>query len=148
MPAQVHTSHNDAGSRERARLIDEADKQTQAIMRLEVYKRLGYTGVAAGALLIYWRTNLSGAAWMLPVGIVLVAICGLASVILTVGINNAKANVKAIMDAAGVDLDSIPLGNPDKESKVADAIRHANTKAEGFLEKHGQGRDGEPKSEG
>ncbi|MEE1043976.1 MAG: hypothetical protein U0L51_00635 [Olegusella sp.] len=139
MAAEVHQAGKAASKAEREQLIAEADRQTQAIMRLEVYKRLAYTGVVAGALLIYWENYLKGAAWFVPAGIALLAVCGFASVILTVGIGNAKKNVKAIMVAAGVDLDSVPLGNPDKDSKVADAIRRANTKAEGFLERHGQG---------
>lgn len=107
-------------------------------MRLEVYKRLSYTCVVAGILLIYWQNYLGGSSWFLPVGIALIVVFGIASVFLTVGIGNAKKNVKAIMAAAGVDLDSVPLGNPNKDSKIADVIRRANTRAEGFLEKHGQ----------
>ena len=138
MTAEVHKAGKAASKAEREALITEADRQTQAIMRLEVYKRLAYTGVVAGILLIYWQNYLGGASWFMPVGIALNVVFGIASVFLPVGIGNAKKNVKAIMAAAGVDLDSVPLGNPNKDSKVADAIRRANARAEGFLEKHGQ----------
>ncbi len=142
MAAEVHQVVKDISEAERRNLITEADRQTQAVMRLEVYKRLGYTGVAAAALLIYWQVYLSGPEWFLGLGIALLVIFGIAALILTVGIANAKKNIKAIVAAAGIDLDSMPLGN-GKDSKFAQMVRRANTKAEGFLSKHSNELDGE-----
>jgi hypothetical protein len=107
-------------------------------MRLEVYKRLGYTGVAAGALLVYWHVYLGGAGWLQIVGIVLLSIMGIASILLTVGIANAKKNVKALMMAAGVNLDAVPLGD-GRDSKIVDIIRRANVKADSFMKHHAHG---------
>lgn len=142
MAAEVHQATKDVSEAERRNLIIEADRQTQAVMRLEVYKRLSYTGVAAAALLIYWQVYLSGPAWFLGLGIVLLVLCGIAALILTAGITNAKKNIKAIMAAAGVDLDSLPLGN-GKDGKFVQMVRKANTRAEDFLSKHSNEMDGE-----
>ncbi|RVU97404.1 hypothetical protein EII22_07185 [Coriobacteriales bacterium OH1046] len=132
MAAEVHQMQDVVSAQERKQLIVEADRQTQAIMRLEVYKRLGYSAVAAGALLIYWQTSLNAASWFLPAGIGLVVISGLVSIALTVGISRAKKNVRAILAAAGIDLDAVPLSGSHKESKLARAVTWASSKAESY----------------
>lgn len=88
---------------EREALIKEAHDQTAAILRLEVYKRLGYSAVAVGVLLGYWNMWGGGPGWAMPLGIVLLVLGALASFILYTGISNAKRNVRAILTAAGVD---------------------------------------------
>lgn len=130
MAAEVHQMHDVVSAQERRQLVVEADRQTQAIMRLEAYKRLGYSAVAAGALLIYWQTALNATAWFLPAGIGLVVIFGLASLVLTVGISRAKKNVKAILAAADIDLDAIPLSGSRKEGRLTCAVKWASSKAE------------------
>lgn len=142
MPAKVHQVRAEVGTRERAALIAEADRQTRAIMRLEVYKRLGYSAVAMGALIVYGRTSLEGAGWLLPLGVAIIALSGVASVTLAVGIARAKKNVHAIMAAAGVDLDAVPLSGPHRRSRAADAVRWANGKADEFITRHSD--DSEP----
>ncbi len=87
---------------EREALIKEAHDQTAAILRLEVVKRLGYSGVAIGVLLSYWGLH-GGPGWAVPVGIVLLVVSAFVSIILYVGVRNAKQNVRNILVAAGVD---------------------------------------------
>ena len=93
--------------RQREALIQEADKQTQAIMRLEVYKRLSYSVVAVGALMIYTRVFQHATFWVLVLGAFCVVVGALAAIVLYVGVRNAKANVKRILKAAGVDPDAV-----------------------------------------
>ena len=99
------------GEAEREALIREAHDQTAAILRLEVVKRLGYSGVAIGVLLSYWGLH-GGPGWSVPVGIVLLVVSAFVSIILYVGVRNAKQNVQNILLAAGVDPSM-----PKKEKK-------------------------------
>ena len=88
-------------------LIREADRQTQAIMRLEVYKRIGYSVVAVGALMVYARVWQNAAMWVLVLGIALMVLGALFSAVLYKGIKNGKKNVRHILEAAGVDPDAV-----------------------------------------
>ena len=63
-------------------LIREADRQTQAIMRLEVYKRIGYSVVAVGALMVYACVWQNAAMWVLVLGIALMVLGALFSAVL------------------------------------------------------------------
>ena len=85
----------------REALIKESHEQTAPILRLEVVKRLGYSGVAIGVLLSYWGLH-GGPGWAVPVGIVLLVVSAFVSIILYVGVRNAKQNVRNILVAAGV----------------------------------------------
>lgn len=91
-------------------LVKEAKLQTDAIQRLEVWKRLAYSLLAVGFLLAYWGFENGGPGWSGPVGIVVAIASGLASFVLWRGVNNAKTNVKHILGAAGVDMESKPEG--------------------------------------
>ncbi len=51
-------------------------------------------------------------------GIALLVIFGIAALILTVGTSPMQKNIVPIVAAAGIDLDSMPLGN-GKDSKFA-----------------------------
>ena len=89
----------------REALLTEAKLQTKAIQRLEVWKRLAYSLLAVGFLLGYWGFENGGPEWWGPAGVVLAILSAIASFILWTGTNNAKKNVKRILEAAGVDLD-------------------------------------------
>lgn len=84
-------------------LIKEAKMQTDAIQRLKVWLRLGYSLIAIGAILLIWSSSVSNGVAAVAGGVCLVF--GIpASVILKVGITRAKANVEGILSQAGVDI--------------------------------------------
>ncbi len=86
-------------------LVREAKLQTDAIQRLNVWLRIGYSLVAAGFLLGYWGFYGGGGTVPGVLGVVLLVLGALVSVALKVGTTNAKKNVRNILAAAGVDLD-------------------------------------------
>lgn len=87
-------------------IIREAKMQTDAIARLDVWKRLAYSLVAIGFVLGLWGANVAN-----TIGIaagVLCLVAGIpASVVLTVGISRGRNNVKHMLEAAGVDVDAL-----------------------------------------
>lgn len=85
-------------------LIREAKLQTDAIQRLNVWLRLGYSLVAAGFIVGYWGFYGDGGTGFGVLGVVMLVLGAIASVVLKVGTTNAKKNVKALMAAAGVDI--------------------------------------------
>ena len=104
--AKTTEKSGDQPSSRREALVREADMQTRAIMRLEVWKRLSYSMIAVGVLLGYWNLEAGGPDWAFPLAIVLLVVLGLTSVVLYLGVSRAKENVKHILDAADVDLDA------------------------------------------
>ncbi len=86
-------------------LIKEAKLQTDAIQRLNVWLRIGYSLVALGFILGYWGFYGGGGTGFGIAGVVLLLVGALVSVVLKVGTTNAKRNVRGILAAAGVDLD-------------------------------------------
>jgi len=102
---------------ERAALVAEADAQTKAIIRLDLYKRIAYIMLGVGALGGYWafQTGASGA--LKALFVVLMVVFGVASLVLYVGIGNAKDNVRAMMTSAGYDMSARKKGkdHPSKE---------------------------------
>lgn len=86
-------------------LIREARLQTEAIQRLDVVLRLGYSMVAIGFLLAWWGMKGAGPAWAGPVGVVLLVLGAILSAILKLGTMRARANVSSILAAAHVELD-------------------------------------------
>lgn len=86
-------------------LIREAKLQTDAIQRLNVWLRIGYSLLAVGFILGYWGFYGGGGTAFGVLGVVLLAVGALVSVVLKVGTTNAKKNVRSILAAAGVDLD-------------------------------------------
>lgn len=86
-------------------LIKEAKLQTDAIQRLNVWLRIGYSLVALGFILGYWGFYGGGGTGFGIAGVVLLLVGALVSVVLRVGTTNAKRNVRNILAAAGVDLD-------------------------------------------
>ena len=87
-------------------LVREAKLQTDAIQRLNVWLRLGYSLLAVGFLVGYWGFYGGGGAGFGVLGVALLVGGAVMSVVLKVGTTNAKKNVRAILDAAGVDLDA------------------------------------------
>ena len=90
----------------REQLVKEAKLQTDAIQRLNVWLRLGYSLVAAGFLVGMWGMQ-GGPGWGVPAGIACLVIGVPVSVILKVGTTNAKKNVERMLAAAGVDVDGL-----------------------------------------
>lgn len=86
-------------------LIREARLQTDAIQRLNVWLRIGYSLVAAGFIVGYWGFYGGGGTGFGVLGVALLVVGALVSVVLKVGTTNAKKNVRNILAAAGVDLD-------------------------------------------
>ena len=87
----MHEKHGHDLSKED--LIREAKLQTDAIQRLNVWLRLGYSLVAIGFLLGMWGYQ-GGPGW----GV---------SIILKIGTSNAKKNVERILEAAGVNVEEL-----------------------------------------
>lgn len=98
MPQPIDTQHWT-----RADLIKEAKMQTDAIQRLKVWLRFGYSLMAVGAILLIWSSSASNGTAAVMGGACLVL--GIpVSVILKVRITRAKANVEGILSQAGVDI--------------------------------------------
>jgi hypothetical protein len=87
-------------------LLREARLQTDAIQRLNVWLRLGYSMAAMGFLLGYWGLYGTGGVAVGVVGVILLVIGTLVSVVLKVGTTHAKGNVERMVKAAGVDIES------------------------------------------
>ncbi len=121
---------------QREALIDEADKQTRAIMRLEVYKRLSYSVVAVGALLIYSYVFQHAAFWTYALGIVCIVFGAAAAIVLYIGVRNAKKNVKRILEA----VRRRPRCREDQEGRQG----RGGGEEQGFRQqpRQGQGRKG------
>lgn len=99
MPKPVNTENWS-----RADLIKEAKMQADAIQRLKVWLRLGYSLIAVGVILLIWssssRSGIAAAA-----GAVCLVLGVPAALILRVGVTRATANVEGILSQAGVDIE-------------------------------------------
>ncbi len=96
----------DTSSWTREDLVREAKLQTDAIQRLNVWLRIGYSLLAVGFLVGYWGFYGGGSTGFGVLGVILLVVGAVMSVVLKVGTTNAKKNVRAILDAAGVDLEA------------------------------------------
>lgn len=107
-------------------IIREAKMQTDAIARLDVWKRLAYSLVAIGFVLGLWGANVAN-----TIGIaagVLCLVAGIpASVVLTVGVSRGRNNVKHMLEAAGVDVGA--LLRPRSKGEAASSRSVDNTPA-------------------
>lgn len=107
-------------------IIREAKMQTDAIARLDVWKRLAYSLVAIGFVLGLWGANVAN-----TIGIaagVLCLVAGIpASVVLTVGVSRGRNNVKHMLEAAGVDVGV--LLRPRSKGEAASSRSVDNTPA-------------------
>lgn len=116
--------------------IREARLQTDAIQRLNVWLRLGYSLVAVGFLLGYGGFYGGfGVGWGI-VGVVALVLGVLMSVVLKVGTTNAKKNVEALMGEAGVGLEEL------NRQKRAEAAAEGKKRAEARAGKVGRKMDG------
>lgn len=100
----MHEKHGHDLSREQ--LVKEAKLQTDAIQRLNVWLRLGYSLVAVGFLVGMWGVQ-GGPDWGVPFGIACLVIGVPMSIILKAGTSNARKNVERMLAAAGVDVDEL-----------------------------------------
>lgn len=100
----MHEKHGHDLSKED--LIREAKLQTDAIQRLNVWLRLGYSLVAIGFLLGMWGYQ-GGPGWGIPVGIACLVVGAPGSIVLKIGTSNAKKNVERILEAAGVNVEEL-----------------------------------------
>lgn len=91
-------------------LIREAKLQTDAIQRLNVWLRIGYSLLAIGFIVGYWGFYGGGGTGFGILGAVVLVVGTIVSLILKVGTTNAKRNVKSILAAAGVNLDEPGTG--------------------------------------
>lgn len=115
-------------------LLREAELQTQAIMRLDVYKRIAYSLVAIGAVLVgVGFFGGLGTTWGV-VGIVLLVVGIPASAVLYVGTKHGRQNVENMI----YDYD-LKHGTSEQHKRERDvalkgetpaAIRRANERAE------------------
>lgn len=87
-------------------LVREAKLQSDAIQRLNVWLRIGYSLLAVGFLVGYWGFCGGGSTGFGVLGVILLVVGAVMSVVLKVGTTNAKKNVRAILAAADVDLDA------------------------------------------
>lgn len=101
----------------REQLVDEANKETLAIQRLMIWQRLGYSAVALGVLFGWWGFYSSGGMVIGVIGIVILVLGVIVSLILYTGIANGRKNVRALMAAAGIDLDADPEAGQEKDKK-------------------------------
>lgn len=97
-------------------IVREAKLQTDAIQRLNVWLRIGYSLLAVGFILGYWGFYGDGGTAFGVLGVVLLVLGAVVSVVLKVGTTNAKRNVRNMLAAAGIDLDARPAGRT-KEKK-------------------------------
>ena len=85
--------------------VREAKLQTDAIQRLNVWLRIGYSLLAAGFIVGYWGFYGGGGVAFGVLGVALLLVGAVVAVVLKVGTTNAKKNVRALLAQAGVDLD-------------------------------------------
>ena len=124
-------------------LLKEAQDQTRALMRLQAYKRLAYSLVAIGVILVWWglvggSSRVAGSA-----GGVLVAIGAPSSAVLYVGIKHGKQNVENMLFDYEVQHAGRPSTREEIDSQIMGetpraierAIDAANRRSEGRTHK-------------
>ena len=124
-------------------LLKEAQDQTRAHMRLQAYKRLAYSLVAIGVILVWWglvggSSRVAGIA-----GVVLVAIGAPSSAVLYVGIKHGKQNVENMLFDYEVQHAGRPSTREEIDSQIMGetpraierAIDAANRRSEGRTHK-------------
>ena len=79
-------------------LLKEAQDQTKALMTLQVYKRLAYSAVAIGTILILWGFFAGGGRAAGIAGIVVLVLGIPSSYILHIGIKHGQQNVRNMLD--------------------------------------------------
>lgn len=90
----------------RQELVREAKLQTDAIQRLNVWLRLGYSLVAIGFILGLWGYQ-QGNTVAIVGGVACLVVGAPVAAVLKVGTSRAKRNVENILAAAGVDVEEL-----------------------------------------
>ena len=109
----------------RAELVCEAKLQTDAIQRLNIWLRLGYSLVALGFILGLWGYQQDQVP-AIVCGVVCLAIGVPVAAILKVGTTRAHRNVEKILVAAGVDVEELkrhPLETGEEPGQQEDSAR-------------------------
>lgn len=118
MASKKHQSRKKLSHDSNDALLKEANAQTKAIMRLEVYMRAAYSVVAIGVLLILWGfVGSSQLGWGIA-GIVCVALGVPAAIVLHTGIDHGKKNVNKMLD----DYELIHGGKSPEDDQKAKAV--------------------------
>lgn len=104
----------------RGDIIKEAKLQTDAVQRLGVWLRLAYSLVAIGFIVGIWASQAGSTAGI--VGSVICLVVGApCAVLLKLGTTRARRNIKAMLAAAGVDLEDFERRSAaGKEADAAD----------------------------
>ena len=110
----------------RAELVREAKLQTDAIQRLNVWLRLGYSLVALGFILGMWGYQ-QGQTPAIVGGVVCLVIGVPVAIILKVGTTRAHRNVENILAAAGVDVEELKKHPMEAEGKGDEATSPAES---------------------
>ncbi len=117
-------------------LLQEADAQTRAIMRAETYKRIAYSGIAIGAILIGWGFFGGGTrAWGIT-GIVVLVISIPMSIFLYLGVRNGKKNVDRILAEYSRRHGQSPQTREEINSQIMGETPRIITKATESLNNH------------
>lgn len=111
-------------------LLREADQQTKAIMRLDVYKRIAYSLVALGVVLVGMGFFGGMGTTAGVVGIVLVVVGAPCSVVLYIGTKHGRQNVENIIAAYdqqhGTTEEHKRQRDIDLKGETPEGIRRAN----------------------
>ncbi len=124
-------------------LLKEAQDQTRALMRLQAYKRLAYSLVAIGVILVWWGLVGGSSRAAGIAGVVLVAIGAPSSAVLYVGIKHGKQNVENMLFDYEVQHAGRPSTREEIDSQIMGetpraierAIDAANRRSEGRTHK-------------
>lgn len=124
-------------------LLKEAQDQTRALMRLQAYKRLAYSLVAIGVILVWWGLVGGSSRAAGVAGVVLVAIGAPSSAVLYVGIKHGKQNVENMLFDYEVQHAGRPSTREEIDSQIMGetpraierAIDAANRRSEGRTHK-------------
>ncbi|MDO4325213.1 MAG: hypothetical protein Q4E24_04120 [bacterium] len=84
---------------EKKMLIREAKMQTEALMRLGIWRRAALSLMALGILLSFWSFVIQIHILAGIFGILVAVLAGWASFLITVGTKNGKKNVEKILKA-------------------------------------------------
>lgn len=101
----------------RSDIIKEAKLQTDAIQRLNVWLRLGYSLIAVGFILGLWASQ-AGSTPGIIAAVIFIVVGAPVALILKVGTTRARKNVEALLTAAGVDVEELrrhPITHDDEE---------------------------------
>lgn len=99
-------------------IIKEAQLQSAALARLGTWRRLAYSLVAIGFILGLWGSN-DGVTAAIVAAVACLVLGVPSSVVLTIGVNRGKENVRNMLSAAGIDVGELlaPRSKRDAEAE-------------------------------